>query len=100
MLRLKTALAAMAVLAAPLTATVALTPASADAAAAGGKYYANCDALHRDYRYGVANSARSAAAQVRAGYGRPSTSKTAKAVYQTNRSRLDRDKDGTACETS
>ncbi|ABL82844.1 MULTISPECIES: excalibur calcium-binding domain-containing protein [unclassified Nocardioides] len=67
-------------------------------AEAAGKYYANCDSLHRDYRHGVAKSAGAAAKQVRDGYGRPAYGKQARAVYATNSSRLDRDKDGTACE--
>lgn len=75
-----------------------LVPATASAAPAG-KYYSNCDALKRDFKHGVARSAQAASKQVRAGYGRPATTKRAKAAYKTNSSRLDRDKDGTACES-
>ncbi|CAI9414021.1 excalibur calcium-binding domain-containing protein [Nocardioides sp. T2.26MG-1] len=92
--RVGTVVLTIAVTAAPLV-VVAAGPADA---AAGGRYYSNCDALHRDYRHGVAKSAAAAAKQVRDGYGRPSTSRTARAVYATNHSRLDRDDDGTACE--
>lgn len=93
--RTKTVLATAAVLAAPLAASVTLAPADA---AVGGKYYSSCDQLHRAFKHGVARSVVAANKQVRAGYGRPATSKRAKAVYRTNSSRLDRDKDGTACE--
>lgn len=85
---------AIAVTAAP----VAVLVATATDAVAAGKYYSNCDALHRDYRHGVAKSAAAAAQQVRDGYGRPSTTRAARAAYATNHSRLDRDDDGTACE--
>lgn len=90
--RVQVALVATALVAAPLVVGVA---GPADAA---GKYYSNCDALHKDYRHGVAKSASAAAKQVRDGYGRPAYGKQARAAYATNSSRLDRDKDGTACE--
>lgn len=90
--RVQVALVATALVAAPLVVGIA---GPADAA---GKYYPNCDALHQDYRHGVAKSASAAAKQVRDGYGRPAYGKQARAVYATNSSRLDRDKDGTACE--
>lgn len=76
--------------------TVAVTTAPADAAK--GKYYASCDKLHKDYRNGVAKNKKAANRAVRDGYGRPSTTKKAKAAYWTNYTRLDRDRDGTACE--
>ena len=85
---------AIAITAAPV-AIVAMTTTGA---VAGGTYYANCDALHRDYRHGVAKSAAAATKQVRDGYGRPAYGRVARAVYATNHSRLDRDDDGTACE--
>ena len=92
--RVKGSIAAAALAAAPLA--VALTTMSpADAA---GRYYSSCDQLHRDFRHGVARSAAAAAKQVRDGYGRPAYGPRARAVYRTNHSRLDRDKDGTACE--
>lgn len=92
--RSKTALVSALLLATPTT--IALTAAApADAA---GKYYSSCDALHKHFKHGVAKNKRSAKKQVRAGYGKPATGKKAKAVYRTNASRLDRDKDGTACE--
>ncbi len=90
---LRTFLAAFALVAASL-----LTPAVATAKPPVGKHYANCDALHRDFKHGVAKSPKAAAKQVRDGYGRPSTTKKAKAVYKRNNGPLDRDNDGTACE--
>lgn len=93
--RTKTVLATAAVLAAPIVTAVAIAPADA---AVAGKYYSNCDSLHRDFKHGVARSAAAANKQVRDGYGRPATSRRAKSVYRTNQSRLDRDGDGTACE--
>ncbi|MFT3874673.1 MAG: excalibur calcium-binding domain-containing protein [Nocardioides sp.] len=77
---------------------VALVATAEPAGAAEGKYYSSCDKLHKDFKHGVAKSAKAAQKQVRQGYGRPSTTKKAKAVYKTNKSRLDRDNDGTACE--
>lgn len=73
---------------------IATTPAEAQR----GTYYSSCDRLHRDFRYGVAKSARAARKQVRDGYHRPATTRRAKSVYRTNHARLDRDDDGTACE--
>lgn len=92
--RTKSTIAVGALLAAPVAAVLATTAP----AHAAGKYYSSCDALHKDFKHGVAKNARSASKQVRDGYGRPATGKKAKAVYATNSSRLDRDKDGTACE--
>lgn len=87
-------------LAAALVAGLALSilAITTPADAAAGRYFANCDAMHRVYKHGVAKSARAASKQVRDGYGRPATSRKAKAAYSTNKSRLDRDRDGTACE--
>ena len=75
---------------------VALSAPQADAAA--GTYYSSCAKLTRVYPHGVAKSATAAAKQVRQGYGRPSTTARAKKVYWANYKRLDRDRDGTACE--
>ena len=46
----------------------------------------------------MAKSLAAARYQVRQGYGMPAYGKTAQAVYWANKSRLDRDGDGTACE--
>ncbi|KRA32386.1 MULTISPECIES: excalibur calcium-binding domain-containing protein [unclassified Nocardioides] len=86
--------AALAAVALSMPVTVALAPA-ADAA---GTYYSSCTKLAKVYPHGVAKSATAAARQVRAGYGRPSTTTRAKKVYWANYKRLDRDRDGTACE--
>jgi Excalibur calcium-binding domain len=58
--------------------------------------YANCTALHRAHRYGVAKSTAAANEQVNSNHYRPFVSKP---LYNAN-SGLDRDKDGTACEVS
>jgi len=62
--------------------------------------YSSCDALTRDFRYGVAASKKAAKYQVSQGNHRPAHGKRARKVYAANASRLDRDKDGTACEQS
>ena len=86
----RAAIAALA-LSAPLFAMT--TPA--DAAA---PYFRSCDALTKKWPNGVAKGPAAAAKAVRDGYSRPATTPLAKAVYWENQSRLDRDRDGTACE--
>lgn len=88
-------LAAVIVAGMTLSLVAFVAPANA---AAPGRYFSNCDALHRVYKHGVAKGPRAAAKQVRDGYGRPATTTKAKAAYWRNESRLDRDNDGTACE--
>jgi hypothetical protein len=61
---------------------------------ATAKSYANCDALHKQWQYGVAKSRKAARKQVRTGHYKPHVSL---AGYRAN-SNLDADKDGTACE--
>lgn len=58
--------------------------------------YANCDALHRDFKYGVAKSKKAANKQYNTGHYRP---RVAPVVYSLN-DESDADKDGTACEVS
>ncbi len=82
--------------AATMTAS-ALTLATPQADAAG-RYFSSCSNLHKVYRYGVAKSYRAAMYQVRHGNHRPAYGTRAKAAYWTNYKRLDRDRDGTACE--
>lgn len=91
--RFKAAAVAATLLVSPLAVVAVAGPADA-----AGRSYRNCDALARDFRHGVAKSAAAAQKQVRDGYGRPATTKRAKAVYRTNYRSLDRDRDGTACE--
>ncbi len=74
-----------------VVAPIAVTAAPADAAA---RSFANCTAMHKVYKHGVAKSSTAAARQVRAGYGRPAVKPR---VYRANL-KSDRDKDGTACE--
>jgi len=88
---------ASAVIALTLTpALIGLTATSSDAASR--YYYSSCTKLTKVFPHGVAKSAAAAAKQVRAGNSRPAYGTKAKKVYWENRSRLDRDKDGTACE--
>lgn len=92
--RIRAAVSATVLVVTPLAVATTTTTA----AHAAGTKYSNCTALARDFPHGVAKSAAAANKQVRAGYGRPATSKRAKAVYKANFRSLDRDKDGTACE--
>ncbi|WP_344048422.1 excalibur calcium-binding domain-containing protein [Nocardioides panacihumi] len=67
-----------------------LVPSTAHAATT----YANCTAMHKAYKYGVAKSSAAASYQVRHGHHRPTVSSK---VYYAN-TKSDRDHDGTACE--
>lgn len=92
---MKTKLAALSTLAmaAPLLAL------AAPAQAGPGHYepaFANCTAMHRVYKHGVARSVKAANYQVRTGHYRPAVKP---AVYRAN-VKSDADKDGTACEVS
>lgn len=86
------------VAAAALSLPVSVAAAGPADAAVAGKYYSSCAKLTKDFKHGVAKSAAAAKVQVRAGYKAPAYGKKARAVYARNKSRLDRDKDGTACE--
>ena len=74
-------------------------PASTVTAAPPAKYFSSCAMLSMKYPSGVAKNAEAAKRSVRQGYGRPSTSRAAKKTYWDNQSRLDRDRDGVACES-
>ena len=78
--------------------TVTLLGPTAEAVESVGlaRSYANCDALHKRWQYGVAKSRKAARRQVRTGHYKPHVSL---AGYRAN-SDLDADKDGTACEVS
>jgi hypothetical protein len=76
-------------LAAP-TAVVFAGPAEA------ATHFANCDAMHRTYKNGVAKSKAAANRQWNTGHFRPAVRP---AVYWAN-SGSDADKDGTACEVT
>ena len=71
---------------------VGLAPANAQTS------YRSCDALHKDFKHGVAKSYRAGKRQVRDGYGMPAYGAHAQKVYWANHKNLDRDDDGTACE--
>lgn len=78
--------------------TAAVATASTASAAGAGTYYSSCSKVTVRYPHGVAKSYTAAMKQVRQGYGRPAYGTRAKQVYWTNYKRLDRDRDGTACE--
>lgn len=69
---------------------VLLVPGQAHAATK----FANCTAMHKVYKYGVAKSKKAATYQVKHGNHRPAVRPK---VYWAN-TKSDRDKDGTACE--
>ncbi len=78
-----------------VAATLVASPLAMSAPAnAATRSFANCTAMHKVYKHGVAKSSTAAARQVRAGYGRPAVKPL---VYRAN-VKSDRDKDGTACE--
>ncbi|MBA2953442.1 calcium-binding protein [Nocardioides sp. MAH-18] len=78
-----------------LAAPLFLVATPADAAA---PYFSSCDRLTRAWPNGVAKGRVAANMAVRDGYSRPATTPRAVAVYWENYRRLDRDRDGTACE--
>ena len=82
----KTGLIAIALMASALTLTATPAEAATD--------FANCDAMHRVYKNGVAKSKAAANRQVNTGHKRPAVRP---AVYRVN-DESDADKDGTACE--
>lgn len=88
--------------AASLVAMLAITPVTVmtltESAQAAPKTYSSCEKLHKDFKHGVAKSKRAAQRQVEEGNGMPAYSKRAQKVYGANKSNLDRDDDGTACE--
>jgi hypothetical protein len=84
----KTCLIAVALAASALTFTAGPAEAVTD--------YANCDALHRDFKHGVARSKAAANRQYRTGHYRPAVRP---AVYRAN-DESDADNDGTACEVT
>jgi hypothetical protein len=86
---------ALALTAVATTAAMSV-PVAADAAAA--PYFRSCDALTAKWPNGVAKGPVAAAKAVRDGYSRPATTRLAQQVYWGNYTRLDRDRDGTACE--
>jgi hypothetical protein len=77
-----------------LAATLLGPTAEAVRSVESARSYANCDALHKRWQYGVAKSRKAARRQVRTGHYKPHVST---AGYRAN-SDLDADKDGTACE--
>lgn len=84
------------VLMAAVLAVTLFGPTAEAVPSAGSVSYANCDALHRRWQYGVAKSRRAARRQVRTGHYKPHVSRSG---YRANID-LDADKDGTACEVS
>ena len=83
--------------AAALALTIPLFSLAVPAEAAA-PYFSSCDKLTQKWPNGVAKGPAAAAKAVRDGYSRPATTKLATQVYWGNYTRLDRDRDGTACE--
>lgn len=85
-----------------LTALALVSPvwvvATTTTAEAGSLYYSSCTKLAKKYAHGVAKSRKAANKQVAQGYGPPAYGSRARNVYWENYKRLDRDRDGTACE--
>lgn len=85
-----------------VTALALLSPiwvvATSAGAEAGSLYYSSCTKLTEKYEHGVAKSRKAANKQVGQGYGLPAYGSRAQDVYWKNYQRLDRDRDGTACE--
>jgi Ni/Co efflux regulator RcnB len=81
-------LVATAAIAAPIT--LAATPAEA------ATDFANCDAMHRVFKYGVAKSKKAANRQYRTDHYRPAVRPLS---YKVN-NESDADNDGTACEVT
>jgi len=78
------------------TGVVATTATGAYAALPTPKKYANCAALNKVYKHGVG---RKGAKDKVSGSTKPVTNFTVyTATYNLNKARLDRDKDGIACE--
>lgn len=73
---------------------VLISSAAAPEFAQAVAHYANCTAMHRDWRHGIAKSRRAADREVHDGYGRPHVSRR---IYRANR-QLDANDDGVACE--
>ena len=84
----KTGLIAVALTTSALTFTSAPAQAVTD--------FANCDAMHKVFKYGVARSKAAANKQWNPGHYRPAVKP---AVYSVN-DESDADKDGTACEVT
>ena len=79
-------------------AVVGVTIFGVTPAEAATTYFSSCANLHKVYRYGVAKSSAAAAYQVRTHHQRPAYTAAAQKAYWANYTRLDRDRDGTACE--
>jgi hypothetical protein len=77
-----------AAIAAPITLTAAPAEAATD--------FANCDAMHRVFKYGVAKTKKAANRQYRTGHYRPAVRPLS---YKVN-NESDADNDGTACEVT
>lgn len=77
---------------------LACAPMALAAPAEASTTYSSCAKLTKVFKNGVAKNKAAADRAVRAGHPRPSSSAKAKKVYLKNHKRLDRDRDGVACE--
>jgi hypothetical protein len=82
------------------TAVIALVAATliGSPAEAATTAFANCTALHKVYKYGVATSSY-AAAHAKPAKTKIKAPKVSSSLYSKNK-KMDRDKDGVACEVS
>ncbi|WOC12709.1 excalibur calcium-binding domain-containing protein [Gordonia sp. MP11Mi] len=81
--------------AAAIALTVVAVVPHAHADAAPAKRYANCTALNKDYRHGVA---RPGGRDLVKGKSKPARGYVVNKVAYSKNTHLDRDKDGVACE--
>lgn len=79
-------------------AVLACAPLAVAAPAEASTTYSSCAKLTKVFKNGVAKNAAAAKRAVRNGHPRPSSTARAKKVYAKNFKRLDRDRDGVACE--
>ena len=78
-----------------MIAVIAAAAVLAPPATAAAKKYSSCDKLLAVYPAGVARDPAAADAAQAAGMNRPTVNR---GIYKTNAGRLDRDRDGVACE--
>lgn len=92
----KSVLVAVSLSASALAVAVPAHAAPSEVSATSAKDYRNCDAMHRDFKNGVARSKKAARKQVKSDHKKPAVRPK---VYRAN-TESDADKDGTACEVS
>lgn len=79
-------------------AVLACAPLAVTAPAEASTTYSSCAKLTKVFKNGIAKNKAAADRAVRAGHPRPSSTAKATKIYLKNYKRLDRDRDGVACE--